>query len=203
MVLRITLIYSIVITRWIKLIVVDMQKYTQHKYISIPEYEEYNEFFVKELSFPEEKFYNILYLANLSLLLVQILELTSEWTSKSPEERALVITNIELLFPNHFLPPENDISGVEAGILMELRTQIFVQLFLESLHTSDEEWNAKQRAKEIFKLSTIQKQPKKEKALTPDEKVSPITMKSNNSINSRIRDLHIFERRTSISHVMS
>jgi hypothetical protein len=174
MVLKIKLICSIVITHWIKLIVVDMQKYTQHKYISIPEYEEYSEFFVKELSFPEEKFYNILYLANLSLLLIRILELTSEWTTKSIEERALAINNIELLFPNHFLPPEKDISGIEACVLVELRTQMFVQLFLESLHTSDEEWNSKDRVKKIFKLSTVQKQPKNKKELTPDEKVSPI-----------------------------
>jgi hypothetical protein len=162
-----------------------MQKYTQHKYISILEYEECNDFFVSELSFPEEKFYNILYLANISQLLIQILELTAEWTTKSPEERALTINNIELLFPNHFLPAEKNISGVEAGFLVEIRTQMFVQLFLESLHTSDEEWNSKDRANEIFKLSTIQK-PKKEKGLTPDEKVSPITIKSNNSIDSCI-----------------
>ena len=197
------MIYSIVIASWIKLIVVDVQKYTQHKYISIQEYEEYNEFFVKELSFPEEKFYNILYLANLSFLLIQVSELTSEWTKKSPEERALAITNIELLFPNHFLPSEKDISGVEAGVLMELRTQIFVQLFLESLHASNEDWNSKDRVKEIFKLSTIRKPRKNGKELTPDEKVFPITMKSNNSINSRIRDLHLFERKTLILDVMS
>lgn len=194
--------YSIVITRWIKLIVVVVQKYTQHTYISIQEYTEHRKFFVKELRFPEEKFYNILYLANISLLLIQILELTSKWTKKSFEERALAINNIELLFPNHFLPSEKDISGVEACVLVELRTQIFVQLFLESLHTS-EEWNSKDRVREIFKLSTIQKQPKKEKELTPDEKVSPITMNDNNSINSRIRGLHLFERKTLVLLVMN
>jgi hypothetical protein len=179
-----------------------VQKYTQHTYISIQEFTEHRKFFVKELRFPEEKFYNILYLANISLLLIQILELTSKWTKKSFEERALAINNIELLFPNHFLPSEKDISGVEACVLVELRTQIFVQLFLESLHTSDE-WNSKDRVREIFKLSTIQKQPKKEKELTPDEKVSSITMKNNHSIKSRIRDLHLFERKTSVLLVMN
>ena len=149
------------------------QKYTRHKYISIQEYEDYHDSFVKELSFPEEKFYNILYLGNLSLLLIQVLELTAEWTKKSYDERVLTINNIELLFPNHFLPPEKDISGVEAGVLVELRTQIFVQLFLESLHTSDQDWNSKDRGTEIFKLSTIQKQTKQEKELTSDEKVPP------------------------------
>jgi len=109
----------------------------------------------------------------LSLLLIQLIELTAEWTTKSYEERALTINNIELLFPNHFLPPEKDISGVEAGVLVELRTQIFVQLFLEKLHTSDEDWNSKDRVTEIFKLSTIQKQTKHGKELTSDEKVAP------------------------------
>jgi len=102
-------------------------------------------------SFSKEKVANILLLANLARLLVTLIELTDEFSETTAEERHLQITQIALQFPNRFLPPSGRKGTSEAKVLMELRTQIFVQLFLQTRDQNGwDEWNTSIKLEEIF-----------------------------------------------------
>ena len=138
------------------------QKYTAHKYLPTQEYSSFN-----------EKHRKIIFLANLALLLIQLVELSSEWPIKSHEEKSLELTNIDLMFPTQFLYPEKFPSAQEASILLELRTQIFVEMFLENLHEgAADEWNSSTKVKEIFKLAGQEKRRLTTKNDSPEEKVT-------------------------------
>ena len=98
--------------------------------------------------------------------------MTFEWETLSYEERALAITNIDLMFPSQFLPSDLNPSGIEAGVVRDLRTQVFVQLYLENLNSVDnEDWSTEERTNEIFKLFDVKKQRKPTHQMTPAEKV--------------------------------
>ena len=133
-----------------ELIVDTSREYTKHKYIQISDYESYFQAFHTELSYPADKPAKILYLANLSLLLANLIFLTGDWDTESPEERALAIVNIELAFPGKF-SAEREVSDVY--VMHELRTQIFVQHFLEEGGSDD--WETTIQLGEIFKLNDM------------------------------------------------
>lgn len=168
-------------------------KYTMHTYILIQE---------KNRPERDEKSLKILYLANLTLLLIQIMELSAEWSMKSHEERSLDLINIDLMFPSNFLYPEMSPAASEAGIVLALRTQIFVQMFLENLHEGIGEWALEDKQKEIFfKGSNVEEelrvlQSKDKSKLSDEEKVSRFMRKG---IICSIKlfgiDVRIFERR--------
>jgi hypothetical protein len=75
--------------------------------------------------------------------------LSGDWDATSPEERALALANIDLVFPSKFTPRGIEVSDVL--VIHELRTQIFVQQFLET--GGDGVWNTKAQIGEIFKLN--------------------------------------------------
>jgi hypothetical protein len=125
------------------------QEYTKHKYIQLAEYEEHFQMFAGELSYPASKPAQILYLTNLSLLLTNLIFLSGDWDATSPEERALALASIDLVFPSKFTPRDVEVSDVL--VIHELRTQIFVQRFLEAGGYDD--WDTAKQIGEIFKLS--------------------------------------------------
>jgi hypothetical protein len=128
------------------------EKFTRHKYIRIQEYEENIDFFVEE-DLPLEKVYKILYLANLSILLVEAIEMTAEWEELSPERRGLAISEIDLVFPMHFVFPGELGPTDTMQIVSELRTQIFIQTYLEVQDIGElEEWNSPEEIVKIFKM---------------------------------------------------
>lgn len=131
------------------------EKFTAHNYIQIADYEENIRYFVL---FPPDKTINILYLVNLALLLVNIIELTAEWENKSPEERALAIANIDQVFPAEFSVPGQQARPFETHAIVELRTQIFVQSFKETVQSGYfDSWDTAEKIDEIFKLSAKSK----------------------------------------------
>src|SRR5271170_1715471 len=124
------------------------QEYKKHKYIQLAEYEEHFQMFSNQLSYAVSKPAQILYLTNLSLLLANLIFLSGDWDATSPEERALTLASIDLVFPGKFTP------GVEVSdvyVIHELRTQIFVQQFLESGGLDD--WDTTIQIGEIFKVN--------------------------------------------------
>jgi hypothetical protein len=122
------------------LTIVTMGKFTTHKYINLQEYEPLIDHFVEGLGFPEEKVWKILVSANLAFLLVDLIEMAAVWETKSPEGRTLMIDDVLLRFPKQFLTPKDYRGASEATVLVELRTQAFVQTYLESLSTDSAGW---------------------------------------------------------------
>ena len=68
----------------------------------------------------------------------------------SPEERALTLANLDLVFPGKFTS-ETEVSDVY--VMHELRTQIFVQHFLEE--GGSEDWDTTIQLGEIFKVDDL------------------------------------------------
>ena len=130
------------------------QEYTKHKYIQVSDYEPYFETFAAHLSYPMSKPTEIMYLANLSLLLANLIILSGEWESTSPEERVLALGELDLAFPAKFTG-ERNVSDIYA--MIELRTQIFVQHFLEQGRADD--WNTNIQLGEIFKVQDMRSIP--------------------------------------------
>ena len=90
--------------------------------------------------------------------MVNIIELTAEWNKKSPEERALAISNIDQVFPNEFLPLGQRQGTDEAQVTVELRTQNFVQLFEETIQMDSlDSWVTVDKINETFKLNARSK----------------------------------------------
>lgn len=150
------------------------ENFTRHKYIRIQEYEEKVRLFVED-DFPEEKVYKILYLANLSILLVEIIEMTAEWENMSPEQRRLAISEIDLVFPMPFVYPGELGPTNTMQIISELRTQIFIQMYLEMQDAGDlDEWNSQEKVTNIFKMDeeheTVRPEERKVKPL-PEKQV--------------------------------
>jgi hypothetical protein len=146
-------------------------KYTIHKYIPIQEHVR------SEPDFPREKSVKIIYLANLAMLLIQVIQLSAEWSMKSHEQISLEITNMDKMFPSRFM--EFVPSATEASITMNLRTQIFIQMYLESLHEGGiDEWISMEKAKQIFQLDDEEDEERpstniNRRKLTPEEEVFP------------------------------
>jgi hypothetical protein len=136
------------------------QQYTKHDYIQIQDYEEVIPEFGARNGFPLEKVLKILYLSNLALLLVHLIELMGEWESMTPEVRALDIGCIALAFPTKFLAPGQRRGTDEAHITLELRTQLFVQTLLECLGDDELQWDTNQRVEEILKFDPTDERPR-------------------------------------------
>ena len=126
------------------------QDYTKHKHIQLTEYEPHFQTFSTQLSYRAHKPAQILYLTNLSLLLANLIFLSGDWDATSPEERALALANIDLVFPGKFTS-DSEVSDVY--VIHELRTQIFVQHFLEAGGLDD--WDTSIQLGEIFKLDDM------------------------------------------------
>jgi hypothetical protein len=132
--------------------------YTMHNYIQLQEYNVNNTILFGDPQFPTEKVYKILYLANLGLLVINLFRITAQWERISPEERALSIRNISLVFPEHFLPPDSHRGTEDSQVMLELRTQIFTQTFLEAKQTDNlDQWNTNDKIAEIFKIDDMGK----------------------------------------------
>jgi hypothetical protein len=132
--------FSEVVPYCLMLTIVTMGKFTTHKYINLQEYEPLIDHFVEGLEFPEEKVWKILVSANLAFLLIDLIEMTAAWEKNSPEGRTLMIDDVVLRFPKQFLTPREYRGASEDTVLVELRTQGFVQTYLESLSTDLVDW---------------------------------------------------------------
>lgn len=66
------------------------------------------------------------------------------------------MTNIDVLFPVHFLPVGRTRPGPhDADILCELRTQRFLQMFLDGVEgDSDEDWEPKAKVEALFQIAS-------------------------------------------------
>src|SRR5271170_7538752 len=126
------------------------QEYKKHKYIQLAEYEEHFQMFSTQLSYAASKPAQILYLTNLSLLLANLIFLSGDWDATSPEERALALASIDLVFPAKFTS-DSEVSDVY--VMHELRTQIFVQHFLEA--GGHDDWDTTIQLGEIFKINDM------------------------------------------------
>jgi hypothetical protein len=73
------------------------------------------------------------------------------------EKRGLAIAKFDMFFPTHFMLTGDDSSPgpLEADILSELRTQRFLQVFLESLH-DDLDWTPEEKVEELFQIHTLE-----------------------------------------------
>jgi len=136
-----------------------MKIFREHRFIGLRNYDDYLEQLGQRYSFSEEKVSSILLLANLTQLLVTLIELSANFTWVTAEERRFEIYNITLCFPGQFLSDGAMAGTEEAGVLLELRTQIFVQMFLDTLAGNDwDEWNTSTTVDNIL-------QPKKDPLL--------------------------------------
>ena len=112
----------------------------------------------EQLKFPKEKVINVLFLANLTRLLVNLIELMGERETTSHEACFLSLTSIDLVFPSQFLPPGERKGTHEAHIISELRTQIFIQTFkgyLDLLQEElDKDWDPNKKIREFFNISS-------------------------------------------------
>lgn len=131
-----------------------MQTYTVHKYIQIQDHETSLPTLKQTLLFPPKKVLKILLLANLALLLVNVIEITGEWESTSPEERTLSISNIVQIFPSHFVGSKDKTGMTEAKVLLDLRTQIFFQLFLECSEDGLQDWDTEAKIQEVLQIGS-------------------------------------------------
>jgi hypothetical protein len=150
------------------LTLVTMATYTPHKYIKVHEHQnQYKQLGAKSL-FTNERIYNILVHANLARLVIDLIKITSEWDHTSPEERALLINQIELMFPAQFTPTNSRKGSNESIVLMELRTQVFVQNFMEALQSDLlGEWNTNNRIQEIFRTEREPEVPVQDRMVLP------------------------------------
>ena len=80
--------------------------------------------------------------------MANLVALSGEWDETSPEVRALTLASIDVVFPGKFAS-ESDVGDV--FVMQELRTQIFVQQFLED--GASEDWDTTIRLGETFKLN--------------------------------------------------
>jgi hypothetical protein len=92
----------------------------------------------------------VLYLANLTLLLRDLIDMTSEQDA-SAEEKALNLSGLDLVFPDAFAESGKDVTTYK--VIVELRTQIFIQHFFESLNEGTiQEWNPQDSLADVFKM---------------------------------------------------
>jgi hypothetical protein len=131
-----------------------MHNYTVHKYIQIQDHEISLPTLKQTLLFPPKKVLKILLFANLALLLVNVIDITGEWDSTSPEQRTLSISNIVQIFPSHFVWSKDKTGVTEAKLLVDLRTQMFFQLFLESAEDGFQDWDTEAKIKEVLQIGT-------------------------------------------------
>jgi hypothetical protein len=131
-----------------------MHNYTVHKYIQIQDHEISLPTLKQTLLFPPKKVLKILLFANLALLLVNVIDITGEWDSTSPEQRTLSISNIVQIFPSHFVWSKDRTGVTEAKLLVDLRTQMFFQLFLESAEDGFQDWDTEAKIKEVLQIGT-------------------------------------------------
>lgn len=137
---------------------VTMQFYTRHRYIQLQDHENAIEDVEESLLFPREKVLKILVLANLAMLLVNIIDITGNWDTKSYEERLLSISEIIQLFPSQFTHSGEKMSSAEAQVTVELRTQIFFLLYWQ---ISEEDhlarWNTEDKIPDILHINVSRK----------------------------------------------
>lgn len=123
------------------LTVVTMEMFTTHKYITLQEYEDHIQTMAEQLGFTEGKVWKVLVCANLAVLLIDVAEMSALWEETSPEGRTLMIDDIALRFPKQFMTLDEYRGQSEAKVLLELRTQALVQVFLDSIPTDLAGWN--------------------------------------------------------------
>lgn len=143
---------SLSLSLW--LMAVTMQFYTGHKYIQLQDHENTIEDVEDTLLFPPEKVLKILILANLAMLIVNLINITGNWNKKSYEETLLSISEVIQLFPSKFTVSGEKMSTAEAQVIVELRTQIFFLLYWQ---LSEEEnlarWNSEDRIPGILHVN--------------------------------------------------
>lgn len=87
------------------------------------------------------------------MLLLHLTELSASWTGLTPERKTLAIDSILMVFPSRFLSEEAHKGTDEANVIMELRSQVLVQEFLNCLKDKDfSEWDTEKKIKEAFAL---------------------------------------------------
>ena len=123
--------------------------------MDIPSHDAIVEIFEESQDFTLQSVYDSIYLANLTFLILHLTELSASWTTLSPEQKTLAIDSILMVFPSRFLPEDAHQGTDEANVIMELRSQVFIQEFLNCTQNEDlGEWDTEQKIKEAFALDT-------------------------------------------------
>jgi hypothetical protein len=131
-----------------------MRVFADHVFIKLDEYQAHLRQLGGKYSFSNEKVSNILLLVNLGRLLVSLIEYTGAY-DLDEEQKALEIHRLELQFPDQFIPVGGRKGTAEALVLIDLRTQIFVQYFLDALeHNRWGDWNTSNKLDEVFQIES-------------------------------------------------
>jgi hypothetical protein len=142
-------IYSLL---YVYVLMVDvLPSFTAHKWIDLPEYDD--DFIgdvIAKYNVEPASVVKVHYLANLTLLLRDLIDMTYNITDISEEDRVLRLSAVDLVFPSSFTSTPDD-GAIEC--LIELRTQIFISHFLEMVNGAYfQEWEIENSLQNIFKL---------------------------------------------------
>jgi hypothetical protein len=154
-------------------------EFTKYKYIQVREYKNDNATL------------DAVCMANIASLFGNLVEFTVEWDDHTPEQRGLEISHIAQVFPKTFVSPGQRIGTGELMVLAELRTQLFLQLFLEAFEGDDmDRWNTEDKFSEAFDLMSDDEEP-----ITEQKTVFCFPMQFTSSFVAHMPDLRTLKSR--------